>query len=429
MALGPPALELEAVSVWYQGEDQPALRDVSLSISPGERVLLLGASGSGKSTLALVLNGLIPRSFGARMDGRVLIDGRPSGELASGKLCQRVGVLFQDPETQFCMLSVADEVAFGLENLGVPPVEMPERIAEALRLVGLAGWEAARGDQLSGGMKQRLALGAILAMRPEVLVLDEPTANLDPVGTRSVFDVVAELVRDRRRTLIVIEHKLDACIELMDRVIVLDRAGRIIADGTPRETFARLADQPEQLGIWQPSAARLAHRLRARGVELQPFPLTVAEAEETLIAHGAGPELVLDELPAPVEPVGSSAPPALAISRLSFAYGPREVLSRIELTLAVGHLLAVVGPNGAGKTTLTQLAAGLRRAPPTTVRLFGRDVGDYPPGELTATVGYVFQNPEHQFIRPTVFDEVAFGLERSGYSSSDVRARVEELLA
>ncbi len=431
MAPGAPAaLQVEQLTVWYDGEQAPALREIDLSLAPGERLLVLGASGAGKSTLALSLNGIIPRAIGGHVEGRILLGGRPLDELSSGELTRRVGVLFQDPESQFCMLTVADEVAFGLENLALPAVEMPARIRAALRSVGLAGYEPTRSERLSGGMKQRLALACLLAMGPEILVLDEPTANLDPAGTRSVFSVVRALVADRRRALVIIEHKLDECVDLVDRVVVLSPAGGVAADGPPRALFEQQADRLEQLGVWQPAASRLAHHLRRRGwPAIHPHPLTVAEATASFAAARIGPEVVFAAVPTADPPTASPEPPALVIAGLSFAYGKPPVLRNLDLTVPAGHLLALVGPNGAGKTTLIQLAAGLRRPPRGTVRLFGRDVREYRPGELASTVGYVFQNPEHQFVRHTVYDEVAFGLELLGEPAEAIRPRVEELLA
>ena len=424
-----PSLKVERLSVWYEGEETPALRDIDLLLLPGERVLLLGASGTGKSTLALCLDGIIPRAIGGRMEGRILLGGRPIDELPPGELTRRVGVLFQDPEAQFCMLTVEDEVAFGLENLCLAPADMPPRIHMALRAVGLAGTGATRSNSLSGGMKQRLGLACLLAMHSEVLVLDEPTANLDPAGTRSVFSTLRDLVSDRSRSLLIIEHKLDECVELVDRVVVLDPAGGVALDGPARSIFADHAAQLEELGVWQPAASRLAHQLKRRGLSVEPHPLTVTEAGMIFGEYGVQPAEVLAEAPLAVPPPVTNEPPALALAAVNYAYAARPVLSDVALSLPPGHLLAVVGPNGAGKTTLGQIAAGLRRPRSGSVELFGRDVRDYSAAELATTVGYVFQNPEHQFVRQTVYEELAFGLQVLGEAPDAIRPRVEAFLA
>jgi len=423
-----PACQVESLTVWYDGEETPAVRNVSLVVGPGERLLLLGASGTGKSTLALCLDGMIPRVIGGRVEGRVLVGGRPVDELPPGELARRVGVLFQDPESQFCMFTIEDEVAFGLENLAVPPAEMPARIRAALQAVGLDGCEATRSDRLSGGMKQRLALACLLAMQPEILILDEPTANLDPAGTRSVFAALRNLVADRKKSLVVIEHKLDECVDLMDRVVVLDPAGGVALDGPTRTIFEDHPDRLDELGVWQPAASRLAHRLRRRGLLLTPHPVTVAEASDRLATLAAEPDIVLREVPSAPMPRSIGEPAAVQIDSLCYSYGARPILADFELTVPAGHLLAVVGPNGVGKTTLSQLVAGLRTASSGAVRLFGRDVREYSTPELARTVGYVFQNPEHQFVRQTVYDEMAFGLQLLGQSAEAIRPCVEELL-
>jgi energy-coupling factor transport system ATP-binding protein len=424
-----PSVKVEHLSVWYEGDETPAVRDIDLLLLPGERVLLLGASGTGKSTLALCLDGVIPRAIGGRLEGRVLLGGRPVDELPPGELTRRVGVMFQDPEAQFCMLTVEDEVAFGLENLSLPPADMPPRIEAALRAVGLAGAGGMRSNSLSGGMKQRLALACLLAMESEVLVLDEPTANLDPAGTRSVFSTLRDLVRDRRRSLLIIEHKLDECVELVDRVVVLDPAGGVALDGPARSIFAERAARLEELGVWQPTASRLAHQLKRRGLAVEPHPLTVTEAAMIFGEYGIQPAEVLAEAPPAAPPPETDGPPALAIEGVSYAYGARPVLSDVTLSVPPGHLLALVGPNGVGKTTLGQIAAGLRRPRAGSVQLFGRDVRDYSSAELATTVGYVFQNPEHQFVRQTVYEELAFGLQGLGDTAEAIRPRVEAMLA
>ena len=189
-----PAVRVEGLTVKYPGRKRPALEEISFSVQPGELVLVLGPSGCGKSTLALCLNGVIPQAIAATMDGRVEVAGLDTRQVPLNRLSEKVGVVFQDPESQFCLLTVEEEIAFGLENLGVPPAEMPGRIAAALELVGLAELRDRRIDRLSGGQKQRLALACVLAMGPEILVLDEPTAHLDPQAAAELFATLARQV-------------------------------------------------------------------------------------------------------------------------------------------------------------------------------------------------------------------------------------------
>jgi energy-coupling factor transport system ATP-binding protein len=234
---------------------------------------------------------------------------------------------------------------------------------------------------------------------------------------------------DRRHSLLIIEHKLDECVDLVDRVVVLDPAGGVALDGPARAIFANHAARLEELGVWQPAASRLAHRLRRRGISIEPHPLSLAEAAATLGDYGVQPAVVLAEAPLAAPPPDTDEPPALTLEAVSYAYGPRQVLSGVDLSVPAGHLLALLGPNGAGKTTLGQIAAGLRRPQAGTVRLFGRGAREYSSAELATSVGYVFQNPEHQFVRQTVYDELAFGLQVLGETPAAIQPRVEAFLA
>ena len=251
MPVAAPAVHVERITVRHIGRRAPALRDFSLEWAPGERLLLLGPSGAGKSTLALCLNGLIPHSVEAHWEaGRILVDGQDTRQASLGRLTRQVGLLFQDPEAQLALLEVDDEVAFGLENLGTP---RPAKCCGASRRrAPCSAWtrpaHRPRLDQLSGGTKQRVTLAAILAMGPGALVLDEPTANLDPQGTTELFDTLADLCRDSNRSLLLVEHRLDDILALIDRVVVLDERGTGRPDrSSPRDIRA---DTPTRSTAW-----------------------------------------------------------------------------------------------------------------------------------------------------------------------------------
>ncbi len=408
----------------YIGRKAEALSGINLHILDGETVLLLGPSGSGKSSLALTLNGLIPHIVGGRMAGKVRVAGLDSGETAVAQLAQQVGILFQDPEAQFVTMTVEEEIAFGLENLRVPPEEMNDRIQQTLDQVDIGHYRRRRVDALSGGEKQRLALAALLAMRPRILVFDEPTANLDPVGTRQVFETIARLKETGQFTILIIEHKLDDLMHLIDRVIALTADGKILADGKPQELFGEQADAFLQHGIWMPQTALLAHRLRARGVEMLPFPTTLAQAERaflqgsyTFSPNGHKPPALFD-----------NEPPAVEVRDLSFSYGETTVLKNINLRVPKGDFLAIVGANGAGKTTLAQHLIDVLHPPNGRVLLDGNDVTKISSRELIRRIGYVFQNPEHQLITNSVADEVGFGLRVMGLAEDEINGRVTAFL-
>ena len=373
-----------------------ALGPLDLSVSAGERLLLLGPSGSGKSTLVSCLVGLVPHSTYAEIDGELLVDGRSLWDHQPAELSRSVGLVFQDPDSQLTMLTVQDEVAFGLENLGVDPAVMDERIGEALAAVGLTDRRSERVDRLSGGMKQRLVIAALLAMRPDTLVLDEPTSNLDPAGVREITDLLGRLCRERpAMTLILVEHRLDPVVPLVDRVVVLDASGAKALDAPPAVAFGIHAAHLAELNVWLPTAA--SARLADAAGRLPQWCAPRREAASW--DGGAGRESTAD------------VAPVLSIEEASFAYRPgRPVLREVSLQLRRGEVCAVVGANGSGKSTLASLAVGLRAPDRGRVVFDGRPIGRIAARELARRVGFVFQNPEHQFVTDRVIDEVRFSM-------------------
>lgn len=246
-----PLLRVRDLSVTHEGAAHPALRDVSFDVHPGEVVLLLGPSGSGKSTLTLALNGLIPQSVeNAAMTGSVQVSGLDSRSTAVAQLSTEVSMVFQDPDSQLVTGTVLDEVAFALENLRMPASEVLVRAEQALRRMGLWGRRRWNPDLLSGGGRQRLAIACALALRSRVIVLDEPTANLDPQGVRDVYSALGELIRDaEERAIVLVEHDVDAAADLATRVIVLDHDGRVLLDGPARQTLRQHAGALRELGV------------------------------------------------------------------------------------------------------------------------------------------------------------------------------------
>jgi energy-coupling factor transporter ATP-binding protein EcfA2 len=345
----------------HAGRRAWALRGVDLRIEAGERVMLLGASGSGKSTLLSGLAGLLE---GGESEGVLRVDG-----LDPRAARDRVGVVFQDPESSLVMARAGDEVAFGLENRCVPPSEVWPRVDEALEMVGFPYGRERPTDALSGGEQQRLALAAALALRPGLLLLDEPTANLDPDGAALVRRAVAGLLAGGELTMLLVEHRVAEAADLVDRVIVLEAGGGVTADGSPAGVFARRGDELAAAGIWVPN-----HPL--------PMPprMRRSEFEVALIA----------------EDVGYRFP-----GETSQAVGP------VDLALRSAEALAIVGPNGSGKSTLALLLGGLLR--PTTGSVTDPDlqpVWRLAAHQLARFIGSVFQDPEHQFLTGSVRDEL-----------------------
>lgn len=436
-AAAAPLLSVRELSITHEEADAPTPVDVTFDVSPGEVVLLLGPSGSGKSTLTLALNGLIPHAVPAGVTGTVWVGDAEASASTVAQLSTRVGMVFQDPDAQLVTGTLLDEVAFGPENLRIPVDEVLARAESALRRVGLWERRTQNPDLLSGGGRQRLAIACALAMGSPLLVLDEPTANLDPQGIEEVYAALAELVADGDRGIVLVEHNLDAAIGFVDRVVVLDQSGRLVADGTVDDILRGRADELHELGVWLPTSTLAALRLRRAGWMLNPLPLTPLELRAALEAE-TGPEVArADSSPvgeaAQPSPVAEPAqrdetPPLVRVRDLTLRRGRSTILHDIDLDISTGEFVAVVGANGAGKTTLIQAIAGVIAPPRGAVTIGDLDVGRADARTLSSRVGFVFQNPEHQFIAHTVFDELAHGLRLRHLPDADVRARTEELL-
>jgi energy-coupling factor transport system ATP-binding protein len=358
---------------------------VSFDLPHGHTLLVVGPSGSGKSTLALALAGLIPRDIPAAVTGELLLGGTHVGALERPALAARVGLVFQDPATQLVMERAEDDVAFGLENRGWPVERMRARVPQALAEAGLGGLERRRSRRLSGGQQQRLALAGVLAPLPEVIVLDEPTANLDPPGADAFLEQLRAL-RDRRTTtMILIEHRVERAWSLADLVLALDGAGRPIDLGSPEAVARRSVQRLHEAGIWLPAA-------------IEPH----GDAPRDGDRPGRGPRAE----------VARSSDGTIEANQLAFAYEPgRPVLHDLSLGIEPGERLALVGPNGGGKSTLARLLVGLLRPKGGTVRLGGDDPARLPAAELARRAAYVFQEPEHQFLTERVRDEILLGLD------------------
>jgi energy-coupling factor transporter ATP-binding protein EcfA2 len=383
----PARVELRGWGWRHAGRRDWALRGVDLLVEPGERVLLLGPSGAGKSTLLTALAGLHDPETAGESEGLLVVDGQSARDVR-----QRTGLVLQDPETQLVMARAGDDVAFGLENRAVPPEQIWPRVDEALAVVGF-GYDRDRPTaSLSGGEKQRLAIAGVLALRPGLLLLDEPTANLDPAGADLVRAALAAVLSATGTTALLVEHRVAAALPLVDRVVVVEPGGGVVADGTPDQVFRVHGAALAARGVWVPGH----DHVRAR-------PSAAPRGDAVLQATG-----VTYRYP------GSSAPAA----------PPADV------TLYRGEAVALTGANGSGKSTLAMLLAGLRAPTLGTVRAAGRPLPlhRWRARDLAGTVGTVFQEPEHQFLARTVADELDLGPLRRGTPPAEARRRTTALL-
>ncbi|MEZ7673173.1 ATP-binding cassette domain-containing protein [Pauljensenia sp. 20925_1_27] len=378
----------------HAGRKNPALSGVDLDIAPGERVLVLGPSGSGKSTLMGGLAGLLGGAEEGEATGTLTVDG-----VAPADARGRVGLLMQDPEAQVVLARVGDDVAFGMENLGVPREEIWPRVEESLAAVGLSVPLDHSTTELSGGQKQRLALASILAMGPGLLLLDEPTANLDPSGVAEVRAAVEAVVERTGATVVVVEHRVDVWASLVDRVIVV-ADGAIAADGPLRQVLAQQGDALRERGIWLPG-------------------------DDVAAEVGPAPE---------VPPASSGTTPIARVADLTIGYDKNSpVRSGIDLTIERGVSTCIVGANGAGKSTFALTLAGLLPPISGTVEVETSDGTRGDPHEwsskqLLGRMSMVFQEPEYQFLASTVAEELAIGPRAAGMSEAEIAPLVDEHL-
>ncbi len=278
-----PIIEFKNVTFTYAGEgNMPALKDINLTIYEGEYVALLGLNGAGKTTLQLCINGVIPNMISGDFEGEVLVYGNDTYDTPVREMAKYVGMVFDNPEFQLSQMSVAEEIALGLENLGITYQEMVTRIKESLETVGLSGLDERSPFGLSGGQQQRLSIAAALAMHPKILVMDEPTSNVDPIGKEEVFSVSAKLNKERKMTVIMAEHEVEVMAAYADRVILMHQ-GEILLNGTPEDVFSNVS-LIKELGLRTPQVTEYAYRLEKEGI-MQfngKYPVTIDQAETTL---------------------------------------------------------------------------------------------------------------------------------------------------
>lgn len=382
-------LEIQDVTYIYDGERLPVWEHLSCCFFKGKIHAVSGPSGCGKSSILSLIDGLIPHMYEGELKGNVFLRGEDITDTLPRYRCGKIGLVMQNPESQFCTFTVEEELAFGMENMGIPEEEIERRIKEVLSFIGLSGYEERELSQLSGGQKQKIAIASILVMKPEVLLLDEPTANLDPESRAQIFQLIVRIARKEQITVIIVEHNISEILGEVDWVIGLDRKGRKTVDCERKE--AERVFQRETVG-------KPAGVLRKR--------------------QNIEKEIILD------------------IEHLSFAYPVsgkkkekgKKILDDFHMQVHQQEFLAIVGENGVGKSTLMKLIFKVCKPDSGSIRLFGKDLSAYHTKKLYHLIGLVFQNPENQFIRNTVWDEMMFSLKRTSESEEEKEARVQRML-
>jgi len=413
------AISIEDLTFSYSDKEAPALKHLRASIEDGSFVCVLGHGGAGKSSLSYSLNGLIPRFFRGAYQGKVLVKGQEAAKLTVPHLSNQVGLVLQDFEAQLFSTNVELEMAFGPENHGLPRLEIERRLNHFLGVIGLEAFRQRQPATLSGGQKQRLAIGSVLTMEPDILVMDEPTTDLDPKGANEVL-TLAQTIRQAGRTLLMVVPEPEMAIEA-DQVWLM-REGELVAQGSPREMLTDPA-LLKSCGIKPPCFPELFQALDWSG-----HPLTLEEAVSLIRRnHPLTPK---SEARLPDPPTPSICDLILEAESLVFNYplAEKKALRGINLTIGKGEFIALLGQNGSGKTTLAKHFNGLLKPGSGQLLVQGKPTSAYSHQALAQTVGYVFQNPDHQIFARTVEEEVGFGLKVLGQDAGTIKKRVNEVL-
>lgn len=433
-----PVIVLAGYSFTYRAQAEPTLRDIDLSIRAGEKVAIVGASGSGKSTLLRAINGLVPHAMSGTATGTVRVAGHDPSQVPLVQTARHVGTVLQDTSSQFVGLTVAEDIAFSLENQQVPSAQMPDRVRRAARLAGIEDRLEAAPQDLSGGQKQRVAIAGVLVDDVEVLLFDEPLAMLDPASGRATVELIDTLHREHGTTIVIVEHRLEDVLHRdVDRIVLMD-GGRIIADAAPDELLASGILQDH--GI-RPPLHVVALDYAGAPVTAAQHPADVAEmrlTEDQIAAvrnwvhgsaaarlHSAQAAIGGDPVPAPpaldLEGVGSRIDPAGDDV-------PIRLISQVSARIRRGEVVGVLGSNGAGKSSLARVICGFAPTSEGMVRIEGADAAGWPLAQRGERVGFVLQEPGQMISRPLITEEIALGLRARGLDEAQIERRTREVL-
>ena len=417
-----PIIEFKDFSFQYYSQVDPTLYNINLSILPGEKILIVGPSGSGKSTLGNCINGLIPFAYDGEITGDLLINGESTQDKNIFELSKSVGTVLQDSDAQFVSLTAGEDIAFSLENDNVPNAEMHEQVKKVSQMVDMQNWLTSSPFELSGGQKQRTTLAGVLVNDVDILLFDEPLANLDPVTGKTAIEIIEEICSSVNKTIIIIEHRLeDVLHRYVDRIIVINE-GRIIANTNAHALVS--SDILTKTGIREPLYVTA---LKYAGVpiteSIQPGYITSVKAHQCKDA--------LTAWQASIQPpqVQEEKPTVLKVENLNFSYdGIRNVLEEINFELKEGEMVSLIGKNGSGKSTLSKLICGFEKQDQGIISYRGNDTRDKSIKERAEIIGLVLQNPNQMISKNLIFDEVALGLRFRKIPEEEIVPRVEKVL-
>ena len=418
-----PIIKFENFGFQYDAQAEPTLKDISLEIYPGEKILIAGPSGCGKSTMTHCMNGLIPFAYPGESTGKLTIQGKETKNLSIFEISRMVGTVLQDLDGQFIGLTVAEDIAFALENACVGQEDMKKTVRQVARQVGIGDHLGHSPDALSGGQKQRVSMAGVMVNEVSILLFDEPLANLDPATGKKAIEIIDRIQEETGATVIIIEHRLeDVLWRDVDRIVLM-KDGRIVTDAPPDELLS--TDVLLENGIREPLYLTA---LKYAGVKITPEcqprsirSLTLTEEDKNKVrtwfhARKKGKEK-------------QESRPLLTAEKIDFTYDNGfHALKDINISIDEGELLAIVGTNGAGKSTFSKVVCGFEKQQMGTLTFQGQDMKNYSIKERADRIGYVMQNPNQMISKPMIFDEVAFGLRQRNVPESEITAKVEEVL-
>ncbi|MGP1507611.1 MAG: ABC transporter ATP-binding protein [Sphaerochaeta sp.] len=417
------AIEMQDVSFTYKGSETEVLQNINLTVEESKFTVIMGRTGAGKTTLAMLPNGIIPQLVEGKVKGTVIADSKDTSLYRVQTMAKEIGLVLQDPETQIFGRTVEEDTAFGPRNYLIPRKEILERTKVALSKVRLDGYEKRQTSQLSGGEKQRLAIAGILAMNPSIIILDEPTSELDPIGREEIYSTMVSLQKEQHKTVLAVEHSSQEISEKADEVVVLSDA-RVVWQGNP-EMFFRELELVDKYGIKPLPVSKIGWKLYRKGyIKKEEIPLTVNDAYKLIIKLLDGKKLVF-------EPKGekrTEAKKLIEVRNLHYKYDKsKEAIRGVDLDVYEGDYLALIGQNGAGKTTLAKHFNSLFKPSEGNIIVCGKDTKNEEPYSLAESIGYVFQNPDNQIFSTSVYKEMEYGLKNLKLDEKEISERIHEV--
>lgn len=417
-----PVIEFEHFQFQYFSQAEPTLYDINLKIYEGEKVLIVGPSGGGKSTMGNCLNGLIPFSYKGEIQGSLKISGRETSKMNIFELSKKVGTVLQDADGQFIGLTVGEDIAFALENDCVPLTKMKETVQKVADIVDMGQLLKSSPFELSGGQKQRVSFAGVMVDDVDILLFDEPLANLDPATGKTAIDLIDRVWKESKKTVVIIEHRLeDVLYRDVDRIVVVSE-GRIAADMTPDELMA--ADILSKLGIREPLYVTA---MKYAGITVTPE--MKAGRMDTLDVEAIRESMLKWNREQKKKEKPEERPEILSAEHLSFQYTKkRKILQDINFKIQEGEMVSIVGTNGAGKSTLAKVICGFVTEDEGKILYYGKDLKGQTIKERSQIIGYVMQNPNQMICKPMIYDEVALGLRIRGIPEEEIEPKVDRAL-